>query len=338
MPVKQLHWLDGKLDLFNQKYVLWKGLEFFRLPKSVLLGIGKIVNEFEVVHTSENSNFFSLQAALWARLKGKKFVFSAGQNIPYPLKQRNFFTWHAKKFVNDTACAITTTTTLGKRALIHEGVNPDKITVIPNALDFKYFDKGPKNSANVGLPKELNSTFNILFVHRLKEPKGVLYLVAAFEDLEKKYGDMRLIVVGDNHLDEAYYRKHIKANQKIYHVESVPNTQIQYLYNLSDVVVLPSLAIANNEEQFGMTLLEAIACGVPTIVTNVGGLPYVAEKNLTSLVINDRSEKEIKEAIEQLYENKALRQRLGKYSYKYVRENFSKEAIGKRLYRFYKNI
>jgi glycosyltransferase involved in cell wall biosynthesis len=84
--------------------------------------------------------------------------------------------------------------------------------------------------------------------------------------------------------------------------------------------------------------LEAMACGVPSIVTNTGGLPYIAEKNKTSLIVNERSSKEIECAIRELYHNDGLRDNLGIYSYEYVRKNFSKEIIGRKLYEFYENV
>lgn len=338
MPVRRVHWIDGKLNLFGADYFFSKVLSKAKLPSDILLGIGKIAKDFDVVHTSENFNFFSFQSALWSKVRHKKFVFSAGENIPYPLSQRNFITWQVKKFVNNTASAITTTTPLGKKALIHEGVDQNKIEVIPNALDFEYFEKGPKDSSKANLPEELEGTFNLLFVGGLSEQKGTYYLLRAFRELKNRIWDIRLILIGENHLNEKYYKSFVEADKSVYHIGYVPNTEIRYLYNMCDVFILPSVTMPNNEEQFGMAVLEAMACGKPTIVTDVGGLPYVVRHEKTSLVIPERSSEAIADAVLKLYNDKALRQSLGQYSYSYVRDNFSKEVVGQKLYEFYKRL
>jgi len=335
MPIKRLHWLDGKLKRSN-KFVIGDALSYLKLPRTTLYGLNKVVKEYDIIHTSENYNFFSLQGAMLAKIHNKKFVFSAGENIPF--LPHNMLTWQVKKFVNNTASAITTTTPLGKKALIHEGVQPEKIKVIPNALDFSHFDKKSKKISKIKLPTELEETFNILFVGRLHIQKGIQFLLKAFQELKEEIKDIRLLLVGKNQLEKQFYEAYVKNDKRIYHLNYIPNREIQYMYNLCDVFILPSITMPYNEEQFGMTVLEAMACGKPTIVTNIGGLPYIVEKDKTSIVINERSVSEIKNAIIRLYEDDGLRDRLGCYSYGYVRENFSKEVVGKMLYKFYSDV
>jgi glycosyltransferase involved in cell wall biosynthesis len=335
MPLKKLHWLDGKIKI-NDRYIIKDGLNYLNLPNTILLGINKIVKEYDIIHTSENFNFFSFQVALLCKIQNKKFAFSSGENIPF--KPNQYITWKIKKFVNTTANGITTTTPLGKRALIHEGVNPNKISIISNVIDLKYFKRQDKEPEKIKLPSELKITFNILFVHGLKEQKGIYYLLKAFKNLIQKYKDIRLILVGKNHLEKHFYYKHITKNQYIYHLNFVPNNKIQDVYNLCDIFILPSITMQNNEEQFGMSILEAMACNKPSIVTDIGGLSYIAKNSKTSLIIKERSVKEIIKAIEKLYKNEDIRKELGDYSYRYVRSNFSKHIVGYKLYKFYKNI
>lgn len=335
IPVRRVHWIDGKFSLFNYDHLFSKVLFRAKLPSNILLGMRKIVKDFDVIHTSENFNIFSFQGALWSKIRQNKFVFSAGENIPYPLRQRNFITWQVKKFVNNTASAITATTPLAKKALIHEGVSPNKIEVISNAVDFEYFDKGSKDCSQANLPEELEETFNILFVGRLSEQKGIQYLLRAFRELKNRIKNIRLILIGKNLLSEKYYKSFVEGDKLVYHVRYVPNTEIRHLYNLCDIFILPAVTMPNNEEQFGMTVLEAMACRKPTIVTDVGGLPYIAKHEKTSLVIPERNSKVIADAVLKLYSDKDMRESLGHYSYSYVRENFSKEVIGQQLYEFY---
>ncbi len=336
MPIRKLHWIDGKLNLFGYDHFFSKVLSKVKLPSNILSGIGRIAKEFDIIHVSENYHFFSFQGAFWSKVRHKKFVFSAGENIPYYPK--NVITWQVKKFVNKVAVGITTTTPLGKRALICEGVDPNKIEVIPNALDFTYFNPGPKDSSKLNLPEELQETFNILFVGKLTEQKGIYYLLKAFEELKHKIKNIRLILVGPNYLPQNYYKSYIECNDLIYPIRYIPNTKIQYAYNLCDIFILPSITMPNNKEQFGMVVLEAMACGKPTIVTDVGGLPYIVKAGKTSIVIPERSCEAIIKAVIKLYNDEKLRESLGRYSYYYVRKNFSKEVIGHRLYVFYKKI
>jgi glycosyltransferase involved in cell wall biosynthesis len=146
------------------------------------------------------------------------------------------------------------------------------------------------------------------------------------------------LLVGKNKLPESYYREHVEQNQDVHHIEHVPNEEISQLYNLSDVFVLPSVTIENNEEQFGMALIEAMACGTPSVVTDVGGLPHVAEEGHTSLVVPERSDKALAEAITELYHNNEKAETMGTNAYQYAREHYTPAVVGEQLYDFYTQI
>lgn len=333
LPVERLTWLDGQFDAFGYDHVVDKGLAHLGLPHTVLTGIRRLARDYDVVHTSENFTFFSLQAALTARRHDATFVFSAGENIPH--FPGNSLTWQVKKFVNRAAAGATTTTQFGKRALIHEGVDHSDITVVPNAMDFGHFDSKTAHAADIDLPAEFDDTFNILFVHKLCEQKGVEYLLDAAEELAADHPDLRLIVVGSNQFDDDYYDRRVANAAHVHHVEYLENERISTLYNLADVFTLPSVTMEWNQEQFGMAVLESMACGVPSIVTNVGGLPYVASAGETSLVVDERDADALSGAIERLYTDDALRERLGEASYRYVRDRFTTERVAESLHDFY---
>lgn len=280
--------------------------------RSYLRGIDALTDRFDVLHTSENYNIFSLQAALAARRsEDTTFVFSAGQNIPYPVAQRNPLAWKLKQYVNGTAAGITTTAPLGKRALIHEGVPHDEIRVVPNCVDPETFSPSDKYSPDdVGLSDELQKAPTLLFAHQLCEQKGTPELLDAHDHLKNRGVDHNLVLLGENQLD-AHTSRRIQDDNGIYHLECVPYTDMGALYNLAEVFVLPSVIRVNNEEQFGMCALEAMACGVPTIVTNIGGLPFVAEHGETSLVVEERDALALANAAEQLLADDVLRDEYG---------------------------
>ena len=338
LPVRDLHWLDGKFTLFNYDYFFSKLIKKLHLPANILIGLTKITKNYDIIHTCENFNFFTFQIALLSRFyKNKKFLFSTGENIPYPLFQRNILTWQIKKFNNKYVNKITTTTELGKRALIHEGVQPKKVEVLPNALNFKLFENLEKDPQIINLSEKYKYTFNILFVHKLCEQKGTYFLIKAFNKLNQEIDNIRLFLLGENQLNDKY-NNIIKSNKNIIHIDYIRNDKIKYLYNLSDLFILPSITMTNNEEQFGMAILEAMACGIPSIVTNVGGMPFVVEKNKTSLIIQERSTKDIIKSIKRIYYDKRFRKKLGNYSYKYVRDKYSMEKTGGKLNNIYEGL
>ena len=182
MPVVRLHWLDGKIDLFGYSHFFSRVLRRLHLPPHILWGLGRMLDNFDIIHTSENFNFFSLQAALNSR--GKRFCLAVDENVPYPMWQHSFIMWRVKRLLIRRADLITVTSDLGRRALIHEDVSDDKIFVLPSgAVDTDKFRPGPKKPEEIGLPTELENMFNILFVGKVQEAKGIPWLIDAFGGL-----------------------------------------------------------------------------------------------------------------------------------------------------------
>lgn len=333
MEVRSLRWLDGMVNGFGIEALPWTILGRKGLPRTALLGMRSIANEFDVVHASENFNLFSLQGAIASRNRNAHFVFTAGENIPF--FPGNALTWQVKKVVNTHSVAATSTTQAGKRALIHEGMKPKDVRVIPNAVDTDRFDDDARRPDTHRLPDGSEAGFNISFVHGLKEQKGTEYLLRAFSRLQQDRDGVNLLLVGQNNLDERTYSEHVSGAPSVFHLEYIPNEEMSELYNISDVFVLPSITTKTNQEQFGMAVIEAMACGVPSVVTNVGGLPHVVDDGKTSIVIEERSVEELVEALTTLYEDAEYRETLASNSYDYVREHYTPEIVGKRLYDFY---
>lgn len=339
MPVVKLHWLDGKFALFGYSHFFSRALRGFHLPPNILWGLGRALGDFDIIHTSENFNFFSLQSAL--KSMGKKFCLAVDENIPYPLWQHSFLMWWIKCFLNRQADLITVTTDLGRRALIHEGVSDDKIFILPSgAVDTEKFRPGPKSPEKVDLPAELRDTFNILFVGKVREAKGIPWLIEAFEVLSPEYPDMRLVVVGRDQLEPRYRNlaQRMRKHPAIIWPGHIPHHSMPDIFNLCDLLVLPSIPTVNWEEQFGLCLVEAMSCGKPTIASNVGGIPYVVKDQGTSLLIPYKSSQAIRNAILRLYEQPNLASEMGEQARRLACRNYSEAATGRRLYQIYRHL
>lgn len=336
LPVESLPWYDGKTPLLGYDHFVFYALRKFNFPRAILGGMKRLADRFDVIHTSENFNLFSAQAAKACADRDTKFAFTAGENISfYP---DNIFTrWH-KSYVNSSVDGATATTIEGKRALIHEGVPHQKINVVPNSVDTSDFSPQPVTAADVGLPPEFNNSFTILFVHRLCEQKGTPYLVQAFERFQEIAPDPTLILVGSREITEEKTNRRIEQNSSILHIPKISHDSISDYYNFSDLFVLPSVTMPSNEEQFGMSLIEAMACGTPSVVTNVGGLPHVAQHGETSLVVEERSSNDLLGAFETLFLDDQERKRLGRNSREYAEENYEVDVVAEGLRDFYVDV
>jgi len=91
-----------------------------------------------------------------------------------------------------------------------------------------------------------------------------------------------------------------------------------YYYNISDVYVLPSFS-----ESFSLTLLEAMSCGVPAVVSNVGGPSEIIKDHLNGLLVEPGQVKALADAIIFLLDNNKIRRGIGYAARKTIEEQFS---------------
>lgn len=152
-----------------------------------------------------------------------------------------------------------------------------------NGVDTNYFDPAIPNLTDEA-EKIINgfqgTTF--VFVGRLVGDKGINELVEAFSRLNKKYSDVRLILVGPREEDldplKAETIRLIETNDKIN--EMGRQTDIRPYLMASDVFVLPSY-----REGFPNVVLEAASMGLPCIVSNVNGADDAIINNVNGYVI-----------------------------------------------------
>jgi glycosyltransferase involved in cell wall biosynthesis len=164
------------------------------------------------------------------------------------------------------------------------------------------------------------SSFQVAFAGRLEKDKNPeLFLESAIK-LSNKYPQMQFHIMGEGRLSKDIKDKveSLKFSNIIFHGFHPRPTEI-----LADTSVFVSLQTTNNYPS--QSVLEAMGCGNAIIATDVGDTRmFVNEEN--GLLINLNAD-ELANAIETLYLNKELRDRLGRYAYSYVRENHTMEKM-----------
>ncbi len=166
-----------------------------------------------------------------------------------------------------------------KNKIQEMGINESKIKVISNGVDTDQFRPLPKNQLEAVLPFEKKGRL-ILTVGALRKVKNQHLLIEAFSQIVsmENYEDLKLVIVGSgtqkHALKEQIYK--LKLSNQIFLVGAVPNDRLVHWYNHADLFCLPSL-----NEGCPNVVLEALACHVPVVATNVGGIPdLISSENI----------------------------------------------------------
>jgi glycosyltransferase involved in cell wall biosynthesis len=175
-------------------------------------------------------------------------------------------------------------------------IEPEKISVIPNAVDTRF--KVLQNSEVKAFREEHGLTSNttcLLNVGANHPRKNIVTILNTLVILKQKGLSFQFWKVGVDFTDEQ--KQFIQNNDLERHITyfGKPDKEILVsIYNAANILIAPSL-----HEGFGMTLLEAMACGTPVITSNTSAMPEVAGD--AGILVNPKDSQSIADAIIHLY-------------------------------------
>jgi teichuronic acid biosynthesis glycosyltransferase TuaC len=178
-------------------------------------------------------------------------------------------------------------------AIENLGIPSDKIKCIPFGVDTNKFKPLDKNFCRKKLSINLNCKV-ILFVGNLVDVKGIDYLLDAMKILENEgVENLVLNILGTGPL-ETKYRDKIKKFKscKIFLQGGIPNHEVLFWMNASDLFCLPSLS-----EGYPNVLMEALACGLPVVASRVGGIPEIIDSPDLGVLVAPMKPDKIAQAI-----------------------------------------
>lgn len=179
--------------------------------------------------------------------------------------------------------------------------------------------------------KELKTKTNILFVGRLIEVKGVKYLIDALNLLDPE--KFELHIAGDGP-ERENLEKNAPENVVFHGYQTGKN--LAKLYRNADVFVLPSIVDdAGYTEGLGTVLLEAANFSIPSIGTNVGGIPDIIIDRKTGLLVPQKNSAALADAIKTLAEDQVLCGILTENARKHLKDNFSWKVITEKFFEIY---
>lgn len=254
-----------------------------------LLGLERCLRGFDVAHSAETYYHFT-QQALAAKRRGfvKKVVATVLENIPH----NNEGIWGRKMFkqrARDELDHIIALTRLTKEALLAEGAEEKKITIIGHGIDTRIFR--PDNSHWDRVGRSTRNTIRVGFAGRVETYKGVFdVLEAAHLLIQERTGKyhFQFIFIGSGselHAMENEERQ-LGVDAFVTH-KKLSYQEMPDAYKEIDIFVAPSVSTPTWMEQYCTALLEAQSMGLPIITTRSGGIPENVGNNCLYVPEND---------------------------------------------------
>jgi len=178
-------------------------------------------------------------------------------------------------------------------------------------------------------------TFVILFLSRIEKDKGIYEAVDAFKIIKNRFNFVKMIIAGDGSETADVYN--YVSEGKAYDIEFlgyVSGNFKKQVFMSSDIYILPT----THGEGMPISVLEAMAFGLPVITRSVGGLKDFFEDGKMGYITESKDPKVFAELIEKLILNKSLQQEISIYNNRYAKEHFLASKVAERIENIYKEI
>lgn len=208
----------------------------------------------------------------------------------------------------------------------------NKCITVYNAIDLQRFEQAQREQRKrVGLSE---NDFVIVYSGRLTKDKGILQLIQAIKQI-KTIPTIKLLIIGASAYGkdkqptsyiQQLERETISISDKVIFTGYIDYRSIPSYLKMADIAVIPSMW----EEPFGLTVVEAMAAGIPLITTQSGGIPEIC-KGVASIVERDDIVSNLSAAIIDLYQHPEKRNGMSQAALQRA-TYFNKERYAREFY------
>jgi rhamnosyl/mannosyltransferase len=202
--------------------------------------------------------------------------------------------------------------------------DPGRLRVVPYGIDFAPFETPHAVAAGVALRRKWNRRFVIFAIGRHVYYKGFEFLIRAMHQVRD---DAVLVLGGTGPLSDGLKRLASESGvaDRVMFTGRIPEEELPAYYHAADVYCMSSV---EQSEAFGLVQVEAMACRKPVVSCELGnGVSYVNQHGVTGLVVPPRDPAALAGAINQLFEDQALREKLGQQGYARAKREFTLENM-----------
>ena len=203
-----------------------------------------------------------------------------------------------------------------------------QIDAVHYGLDTEIFSPFDKRSARTVLNINENQIVISFGAPNLSNiRKGFHFLVNAINRISGDFSNILLLTYGDGFPD-------YNINIPVKHIGPVINPSlIAIIHNAADFFVIPSM-----REAFGQTCLEAMACGIPAVGFDGGGIPDMIKNGHTGYLALERDEISLADALTKMLSNVSKQKEMGENARKYVLDNFTLDLQSEKYMKIYSQL
>ena len=335
--IKEKHQeIDGVDVFYFRNLAKFHGL--FVSP-GIIHTLRKTIGNFDVVHLHEYRTFQNLAFQL---LNNKRvpYVLSCHGEFTYNQESwdnfllRRLFEYAFGKKLVDRASRLLALTQFEAAQYFDAGIDQNKIVVVPNGV-------APEEFSDASQAGSLRKAYGIaeeeivLYLGRIARGKGIDTLVKAFALLAKSRSDVKLVLAGPDDGFVSPLRKLVASlnlEGKVLFTGCLNRRQVLAAYNDATFVVYPSI-----QEGFGLVPLEAGIMGRPVIVSDAPAMDFV-KRGRFGLTVKYGSVSQLNEAMQTILNGPEKAREFGRNGQRFVTDNYSWEAVGKRIEDVYYNV
>jgi len=228
--------------------------------------------------------------------------------------------------------------------------NPDRFREIPFGLDLQKFqpkeiNQKPKNiimAKAIEMVNLINEKFikknklNLLFVGGLDDAhyfKGVAVLLSALSELDRN--NWQLKIVGDGNKRQSFENlsSNLNIRNQITFAGKINNSDLIKAYQEADLLILPSI---NSNEAFGIVIIEALACGVPVIASDLPGVRSVFTNSQEGLLCRPNDSHDLKDKLQFILDHEEKRKEMSQAARRLAEKKYDELRVGEKLKQLFK--
>ena len=227
-----------------------------------------------------------------------------------------------------------------KEVLVKNGVEEEKIFILPNAVDsekFKFSEPDESLKRELGIEDKTV----IGYVGSFVEYEGLDLLLEACAMLKERHGDVfKLLLVGDGDTMQLLRRtsRFLQLEDMVIFTGRVPHDEVERYYSLIDIAPLPRKGLRVCELVSPLKPFEAMGAGKVLVTSSVRALEEIVQDGVTGLVFEKDNAADLAEKLELVLLDPRLREKIGVDANKWVQENHSWNVISERVTEIYKQI